>query len=229
VDRTIGVSPFQRIALPRVDRERIVPLTVDQVRTLADAVGERYRAMVLVQAGCGLRLGELLALRAEDVSFLGRTVRVEDQIDRQTRERVPPKTARSRRTVPLPDVVSLALSAHISVHPPAANGLLFHTADGLPYLHGVYANSVFKRSAAKVGLPPTTSTHDLRHHFASVLLASGQSVVAVAELLGHENATLVLTTYGHLLPGGEELARKAIDSAWNAPVEQSPTAQGRPR
>ena len=67
----------------------------------------------------------------------------------------------------------------------------------------------------------------LRHHFASVLLASGQSVIAVADLLGHENATLVLTTYGHLLPGGEELARKAIDTAWS-PSRGSLTAQGRP-
>ena len=61
--------------------------------------------MVVAQAGLGLRIGELLALRVEDVDFLRRTVRVEDQIDRQTRERVPPKTPRSRRTVPLPDVV----------------------------------------------------------------------------------------------------------------------------
>lgn len=136
VDRTVGVSPFQRIALPRVERERIVPLTVDQVRDLAVVMRERYRAMVITQAGLGLRLGELLALRVEDISFLGRTVRAEDQIDKETRERVPPKTARSRRTVPLPDVVSIALAEHIRAHPPAANGLLFHTADGMPYLHG---------------------------------------------------------------------------------------------
>lgn len=228
VDRTVGVSPFQRIVLPRVERERIVPLTVDQVRALAEQIGDRYRAMVLTQAGLGLRLGELLALRVEDIDFLRRTVRVEDQIDRETRERVPPKTPRSRRTLPLPDFVSLALAEHVATHPPALNGLLFHTADGLPYLHGWYANSVFRRAAARAGLPPGTTTHACRHHYASVLLASGQSVVAVAELLGHENATLVLTTYGHLLPGGEELARKAIDGAWIAAPHGPPTAQGRP-
>ncbi|MGH3572420.1 MAG: tyrosine-type recombinase/integrase, partial [Pseudonocardiaceae bacterium] len=68
--------------------------------------------------------------------------------------------------------------------------------------------------------------------YASVLLAAGESVVAVAELLGHENATLVLTTYGHLMPGSEDRARKAIDGAWTAVSEgpgEAGTAQRRPR
>ncbi|HEY6813649.1 MAG TPA: tyrosine-type recombinase/integrase [Propionibacteriaceae bacterium] len=64
------------------------------------------------------------------------------------------------------------------------------------------------------GLPLGTTSHDLRHHYASVLLAAGESVVAVAERLGHENATLVLTTYGHLLPDSEDRTRRAIDQAW---------------
>ena len=47
-----------------------------------------------------------------------------------------------------------------------------------------------------------------------MLLAAGESVVAVAERLGHENATLVLTTYGHLLPDSEDRTRRAIEDAW---------------
>ena len=62
------------------------------------------------------------------------------------------------------------------------------------------------------------SSHDLRHHYASVLLAAGESVVAVAERLGHENADLVLSTYGHLQPNAEEGTRKALDDAWCVPI-----------
>jgi integrase len=69
----------------------------------------------------------------------------------------------------------------------------------------------------RAGLPEATTSHDLRHHHASVLLAAGESGVAVAERLGHENATLVLTTYGHLLPDSEERTRRAVDAAWRAP------------
>jgi integrase len=97
----VAVSPFQRIAMPRVERERIVPLTVDQVAAVVDVIGAQYKAMVVAQAGLGLRIGELLALRVQDVDFLRRTIRVEDQIERGTSERVPPKTPRSRlRTLP---------------------------------------------------------------------------------------------------------------------------------
>jgi integrase len=54
-----------------------VPLSIEQVATLAGAMPERYRTMVLTQAALGLRIGELLALRVEDVDFLRRTVRTE--------------------------------------------------------------------------------------------------------------------------------------------------------
>ncbi|MCE3551273.1 site-specific integrase [Pseudonocardia sp. RS11V-5] len=221
----------ERAGTPRVEQDRIVPLTVDQVDAIVDVIGDRYKAMVVAQAGLGLRIGELLALRVEDVDFLRRTARVEHQIDRITRERVAPKTPRSRRTLPLPDVVAVALSQHIAEHPPAVNGTLFHTRDGMPIMHDWYGNKVFTAAAVKAGLPDSTTSHDLRHHYASVLLASGQSVVAVAELLGHENASLVLSTYGHLLPGSEDVARRAIDAAWNTarePAEQASAAQGRP-
>lgn len=49
-----------------------------------------------------------------------------------------------------------------------------------------------------------------------MLLAGGESVVAVAERLGHEDATLVMTTYGHLLPDSEDRTRQAVDLAWRA-------------
>jgi integrase len=92
LDSVIPSSPVQRITLPRPEVERVVPLTVAQVRIIADAVPPRNRAMVITQAGLGLRVGELLALRVADVDFLRRTTRVEHQLERGTRQRVAPKT-----------------------------------------------------------------------------------------------------------------------------------------
>jgi integrase len=65
------------------------------------------------------------------------------------------------------------------------------------------------------GLPKGTTSHDLRHRYASVLRAAGESVVAVAERLGHENASLVLSTYGQLVPDSDDRTRSAIDAAWD--------------
>lgn len=220
-----------RIALPRAEDERVVPLTVDQVRTLAEAVPARNRAMVYTQAGLGLRVGELLALRVQDVDFLRRTVRVEQQLERHKRARVEPKTPRSRRTIPLPSMVASELAAHIAVFPPGPDGSLFTGVNGRPYDHAVYGTRIFAKVAARLAeddptFPARVVTHDLRHHYASVLLAAGESVVAVAERLGHDNATMVLRVYGHLLPDSEDRTRRAVDDAWKAPETGS---GGRPR
>src|SRR5215211_3330920 len=174
---------------------------------------ERCQAMVIAQAGLGLRLGELLALRLEDIDFLRRTVRIEHQLSRDGKELLPPKTPRSRRTVPLPSVVSEALARHIQEF--GSGSYLFAMRRGGPDNHQEYRR-IFALAVKRSGIPATSTTHDLRHHYASVLLAAGESVVAVAERLGHENATLVLTTYGHLLPDSEDRTRRAIDAAWSS-------------
>ncbi|MDQ2706848.1 MAG: tyrosine-type recombinase/integrase [Actinomycetota bacterium] len=157
---------------------------------------------MFTQAGLGLRLGELLALRDCDVSILGRTVRIEHQLAEGTRERVEPKTPRSRRTIPLPAMVGEALAEHIREFPPLADGTLFYGRNERPYAHSFYATKVFKAAvdrlakAEKSTFPAGTTTHDLRHHYASVLLAAGESVVAVSERLGHDNATMVIGCTG---------------------------------
>lgn len=213
LDRLIGATPFVNLALPEDDQPRIVPLTVAQVRAIADRVPARCRAMVIVQAGLGLRIGELMALRVQDVDFLRRNVRVETQIPPDERERDDPKTPRSKRELPLPQFVVDELAAHIAAFPPIADGSLFYNSYGNLWTTSHYGK-VFGGYAAAAGAPEGTTSHDLRHHYASVLLHAGESVVAVADRLGHKNANLVLKVYGHLMPDSEERTRKALDAAW---------------
>ncbi len=216
LDRLAASSPVVRVTLPRHERPRVIPLMVEQVQALADAMPARNRAMVLTQAGLGLRIGELLALRLQDVDFLRRTARVEWQIVPKSKVRSDPKTPRSRRTIPLPQVVADALAAHIAAFPPAADGTLFTTRAGTSVTHDYYGTELFTTAVKKAKLPVGTTSHDLRHHYASVLLAAGESVIAVAERLGHENASLVLSTYGHLMPDSEDRTRRSVDEAWSA-------------
>jgi integrase len=213
LDRLIGRTPFAKISLPESLPARIVPLTVAQVRILAEHMPKRCEAMVLAQAGLGLRIGELLALRLEDVDFLRRTVRIEFQVPPNETERDDPKTLLSKRTLPLAQFVAEALAEHIKEFPPLADGSLFFSSRKKLWTTSYYGK-VFVAAADEAGLPAGTTTHDLRHHYASVLLAAGESVVAVAERLGHKNAGLVIKTYGHLMPDSEERTRKALESAW---------------
>jgi integrase len=78
-DRVIAQSPCRRIRLPKGDGLEVVPPTVQEVASVADAIGDRWRAVVVTLAGSGLRIAELLGLEVGDVDFLRRTIRVERQ------------------------------------------------------------------------------------------------------------------------------------------------------
>lgn len=212
LDRVIAVSPAVRLALPRREQSKVVPLSVVEVRTVAAAMPPRCRALVLVAAGLGLRLGELLGLRVEDVDFLRRTVHIRVQLLLNTKNRGPLKTPRSERDIPLPTMVAEALAAHMAEYPPGKDGSVFTARHGGPFGH-TYVEKEFKAAVKASKLPVSTTPHDCRHHFASVLLAAGESVVTVAERLG-DTPAMVLEVYGHVMPGSEDRTRKAIDAAW---------------
>jgi len=99
---------------------------------------------------------------------------------------------------------------------PGVDGTIFTSSADAVHRQEVYGSRVFAAAVKDAELPAGTTTHDLRHHYASVLLVAGESVVAVAERLSHENATLVRTTYGHLMPDSEDRTRRAVEDAWSA-------------
>ncbi len=224
LDRLVASSPVVRITLPSDHRAKIVPLTVEQVEALADAVPDRCRAMIITQSGLGLRISELLGLRVQDVLWLERSVKIEVQRDRHTMQLERLKTPASRRTIPLPNVVADALSQHIAKYEPCDDGAIFAMAEGEPWKQNHIQRGIINAGVKAAGLPPHTTSHDLRHSYASWLLQAGESVVTVADRLGHTDATLVMRVYGHLVPGQEDRTRKAIDGLW-AKADRNRTAK----
>lgn len=216
-DRVIGASPCtKRIVLPRVEKPKVIPLTVDQVRDLADAAGDRYRIGVLLQAALGLRISEVLGLRVEDVDFLRRIVHVRHQLAPDGRGFAPLKYE-SEREVPLARDLVPVLSQHLATYPPNHWRTILTTTRGNPIRSDYYSDRMFKPAVlAAATVPDDTTSHDLRHHFASVLLAERVPTNVVAEYLGHSSSRLVETTYGHLMPDAGEVTRSALDGVWGA-------------
>lgn len=207
-DRVLAVSPCHRVRLPRDDRPEVLAPTVEQIVTLAAAVPSRYRALVVLLAGSGLRIGEALGLGVDDVDFLRRTVKVERQ--RLPSGRIgPPKTSKSARTVPLGQVVVDELAAHLAAFP--TDGALFTLDSGQPLGYRAWL-ATWVRSGKAVALD--VDTHALRHFYASALIAGGASVKVVQTRLGHGSAVVTLNTYGHLWPGDDELTRTVMDAAF---------------
>ena len=115
--------------------------------------------------------------------------------------------------LPLPQMVAEAQAAHLAQFGANDEGYVFTNARGLLYQAHTYQYRL-RVQAQRVGLPPVTS-HYLRHSYASWLLLAGEFVVTVAARLGPKDASKVISTYGHLVPGTEDRTRGAIDSAWS--------------
>ncbi|MGE0878657.1 MAG: tyrosine-type recombinase/integrase [Acidimicrobiia bacterium] len=212
-DRLLGHCPTDGVRQPRREGDQRVPLTVSEVRALAEAIVPELRAAVIL-AGCsGLRQGELFGLTNDRVGWVRREIVVDRQLVTPSSgvpSFGPCKTARSTRTVPLPDDVMAALGEHVGTFGLGDDGLLFHR-DGRPWPRNRAAEAIARASAA-VGLD--VGWHALRHHAASILIAHGLSVTAVAATLGHSPAEC-LKTYAAWWPNEHEVVRSAMARSWS--------------
>ena len=121
-DRFIATTPCIDIRVPAPAPKRVEPLATDKVEALIQAMPARYRALIVLAAGTGLRQGEAFAVEVEAVDWLRRTLRVDRQLVLLPGGEpyiAPPKTPASYRTVPLPQVVIDALAAHLTTLPAA--------------------------------------------------------------------------------------------------------------
>ncbi len=225
-DRAIGANPCEGVVLPRRPAGEVVVPAVDQVRTLIDAMPERYRVAGVLAAGAGLRQGEALGVTVDRIDFLRRRLVVDRQMVTPPSGEPTlalPKSDASHRKVPLADPVLEALADHLRRFPPGDDGLVLTYHDGRPVRRNRFG-AMWRQSCARAGL--AFRYHDLRHHFASLLIAGGESVVAVQRVLGHASAKVTLDTYGHLFPDAEDHTRgvlNAVLSSWCV-TSVSPTA-----
>jgi integrase len=215
-DEVIPRNPVTGARLPSAERAPLVPLSVDEVWRMADAVPSHMRAAVVLSAGTGLRQGEAMAVTIDRVDFLRRSVRVDRQLWTPKAGQpvfAPPKTRRGYRTVALSSVVLDVLSAHIAEHDTGDDGLLFHF-EGRAISRAMVAKHM-RAASARAGVKATW--HDLRHHHASTLLSAGVSPALVAERLGHDIGTL-LATYAHVIRSDEDRVRAIVEDTLGARV-----------
>ena len=147
---------------------------------LLDAMPERYRVAGVLAAGAGLRQGEALGVTVDRIDFLRRRLVIDRQMvtpPTGTPGLAPPKSDASYRKVPLADPVLEALADHLRRFPPGDDGLVLTYGDGRPVRRNRFGY-MWRQSCARAGLD--FRYHDLRHHFASLLIAGGESVVATA-------------------------------------------------
>ena len=170
-------------------------LTVSQVFALAEAIGPRYQALVLMGAFTSLRWGELCALRRADVYLDVRTVRVERTLTELQGGGLtfgPPKSEAGRRTVSLPDLVSPVLRWHLSCFTSGSeDDLIFTSPNGTPLRRGNFRRRVWL-PALKAADLPGIHFHDLRHTGNHLTANAGASLRELMARMGHSSTRAAL-------------------------------------
>ncbi|MBF0816061.1 tyrosine-type recombinase/integrase [Microbacterium paludicola] len=212
-DGRIAVNPARvgRIGLPRKSRGRHVYLTHEEVFRLARAAGDR-KLLVLVLAYTGIRWGEAVALRVDDIDFERGRFRIRrNAVEVHGKIHVGTPKSHTGRAVPVPkfllDQLAIALqgrSRHDLALPGVDGGYLRRTRsdDG--------SRSWFKTALATAELPNMT-THDLRHTAASLAVQSGANVKTIQRMLGHTSAAMTLDVYSDLFDEDLDAVSKRLD------------------
>lgn len=213
---------------PRVEPTEVEPWSNEEATTFLDAnLDDTNYFLYKAALGTGLRKGELLALRWQDVDLQRRTLRVVQTVQRIQGSGLqygPPKTLRSRRTIPLSQFAYDALrgrhASQTSDRKNAGekwqeNGLIFTTSIGTP-LEASNLRRSFDAAIERAGVK-RIRFHDMRHTCATMLLAQGVPVRVVMDILGHSSMKVTTDTYGHVLPDALRGAATAIDDAFSPP------------
>lgn len=201
---------------PSRSRHELRPLTRDQARAFLEGIrGDRLEALYVAAIGTGLRQGELLGLRWQDVDLEAGQLVVRHTLQRGTRTLAEPKTQQSRRTVRMPSTVRQLLSEHRSRQSVVPfSGLVFTTEKGTP-LDSRNVTRYFQRHLSRLGLP-LQRFHDLRHAFATLALESGADLHDVARGLGHTTIRTTADTYGHFTDAMAQRLADRLDEALSA-------------
>jgi integrase len=205
---------------PKLVRAEGRTLTQDEARRLLQALrGHRHESLYLLMLSTGMRRGEALGLRWEDLNLADGIARVKRNLKREGGRLVTAdtKTLKSRRAVNLPGPVIEALRSNREVQEKEQSdlgdawiesGFVFTTSIGTPVdPRNLYREFTRICQRAELG---RWHPHELRHSAASLMLASGVKLQVVSEVLGHSSIRMTADVYGHILDPDRQHAATAM-------------------
>jgi integrase len=191
------------------EREKRI-LTPEEQSALLGAIECGHQLLFRFAMETGARLGEVLGITWRDIDLEAQTVSFTYQLDKKTRQRVPLKTARSRRCIEITPGLVSELRKHKLAAPAdrsTPHDLVFLSRAGTPHNHRNIEGRVLGRAITRAGLEaverdgrvvlPKPTFHDLRHTHASALIAQGFDVEQVSSRLGHSSVAVTQTIYVH--------------------------------
>ncbi len=223
-DGLIPRNVTEAVRAPRPAKKEVRPLSPDQARTFLEAArGDRYEALYVLAVTAGLREGELLGLKWEDIDLDVGSLAVRRTLSEACSGRFfeAPKNGKGR-SIKLTRQAVEALRTHRKRQNEERlrfgtlwqdSGLVFPAQTGTSMNAKNLTARSFKPLLERAGLSRTVRLHDLRHTCATLLLGKGVHPKIVQELLGHATIAITLDTYSHVLPNMQGEAVSAMESA----------------
>jgi integrase len=212
------LSPVRSIPFPvgkhQDTKSEKVPevLTVDEVGKLLAAIPEPFRTAVFLDGASGLRVGELLGLKWEDVDFKQNAIHIQRSIVKQKIGL--PKTEASQKPIPMNREVAKALRLW-------KMKTTYNRPDdwvyASPVTHGkqpYWPNSIYrvyiKPAADRIGLTKRFGWHTFRHTFGTILIANGVNPKVIQELLRHATLKVTMDTYVQAMTDDKRNAQNKV-------------------
>jgi integrase len=228
-------DPTSGVELPHKKHGGVLLATPDQVRALINIAQDRAKeskcaevghAMILLDAFTGLRRGELLALQFANIDWFAAEIMVkqsiskfksDDDVHKWSWKLGPTKNGRTRRVgvgerilLLLAELKQRAVDKEGFIFTPESAGL---TRSALAFITPDYFNDSIYAPIAKAAELAQIRFHDLRHFFASMLIAQGETAKYVCDQLGHSSIQVTFDTYGHLFPQSRREAASRLENA----------------
>ena len=192
---------------------RIRILTPEEIRAfLSAAKNPKYKTLFMLAVMSGARQGELLGLKWQDVDWQEKQIHIQRTFNNGKWYK--PKNRTSDRKIDTGPAMMLELKKWKLQCPPNELGLMFPSKSGNPIPHSALLRRYFFPALESAGLP-RIRFHDLRHTYASLLIAQGENIKYIQSQMGHASPTVTLNVYAHLMkPANQESAQRLEDTVF---------------
>ncbi len=206
--KIITENSCKAVELPKVEKQEMQTIPAEQLQAfLAEAKASGVYEMYYIELSTGLRRGELLGLKWQDIDWKNDIITVRRQIARVNGEitEAPLKTKNSYRRVSIsPQAIEVLKQQKAKTN----SEYVFPSPTGGP-ISPDSVNNMLKRVLARAGIPKVRF-HDLRHTFATIALQNGVDIKTVSSILGHFSAGFTLDTYAHVTTAAQKEAAATI-------------------